>query len=515
MFTFFKSKILRIEQSPIGLTVGFLSFLAIICIRNLLELLLESTHNLTISLNLDVVLTDYVHVILAWSYIFLLTVVSLALIGGRSWQGACRIALIAFPLIWIPPLFDGLSGHSGAIIYQYNFDTLLHSFFGLFMPWIDVAYVTAGVRIEVFVVISFTIIYLLLVNEGNVRYLRAILSALMIYCAIFSMGYLPAIVSLLVGASHLELLSQSVLGVNPTQAPIFWYLPVIIPLLLLLIYKTNQSLWTVLTSCIRIDRLAIYVTLTFGGFFGATQTALIGTDWLNVYDVIYVATAILSIALAFISMTALNDVFDVNIDKVSNAHRPLIKQPSFVHYYKFIVTFGTLASLFLGLTFKVTQPALLISLLSLSLLYSMPPFRLRRFLFLAPLCLTCIGLGCFLFGTSLIWNNSTPEQLDIRHMLSIGLLFFVGCQFKDIKDIEGDRLAGVQTAATLFGASKAYFMLGATLILAFILSILLGFLPMSIQTVMAGIVFLIAWIKIKNSETLFYAMLLSLLLLSV
>jgi 4-hydroxybenzoate polyprenyltransferase len=513
--TFLKTLVTRIEQTPIGLNAGFLSFLAIIFIRNQLELVFEQTHNLTLSLELNVVLTDHVHVVLAWSYVFLLSVVSLAIIGKRSWQASCRIALVAFPLIWIPPIFDGLSGNSGAIVYQYNFDTFISSFLGLFLPWVDVAYVTVGVRIEVFVVSAFTVIYLLLVNEGKSRYLRAILCALMIYCAIFSMGYLPAILGALVGASHIELLSQSVLGVNSTRAPILWYLPIVIPLLALLIYKVNQPLWGVFTSCIRIDRLAIYAILAFGGFYSATQTALIGLDWLNTYDLIYLSAAILAIALAFIAMTALNDLCDTHIDQISNTHRPLIRQPNLVGEYKSLVALGVLASLSLCFLFKVTQPALLITLLSLSAMYSLPPFRLRRFLILAPLCLTIIGLACFIFGMAIVWNNSTPEQVNMTHVLSIGVLFFIASQFKDIKDIEGDRLSGVQTIATLLGPSKAYTILGIAIILAFMCTLFSGFIVVNAKTIVAGIVFLFAWLKLKNSETLFYAMGLSLLLLSI
>ena len=113
-------------------------------------------------------------------------------------------------------------------------------------------------------------------------------------------------------------------------------------------------------------------------------------------------------------------------------------------------------------------------MLSLGCLYSLPPLRLRSFLLLAPLTLTLIALVSYQFGMALIWNNSTPEQLDLPQISSWALLFFIGVQFKDIKDEDGDRANGVHTIATCLGARRAYWILGALLFVAFTTLIVAG-----------------------------------------
>ncbi|NVK56602.1 MAG: UbiA family prenyltransferase [Alteromonadaceae bacterium] len=496
----------QIESSPVGLVAGTATFLAIIFIRNQLELLLEADHDITISLSTATVLADHVHVIMAWSYIYVLSVIILALAGGCSWAGANRVSLCGFTLIWVPPLLDGAFGLSGAIIYQYRFDSFASSFSGLFLPWIDVGYVTPGVRVEVFLVMLATLFYVGLCSTRCYSWWRAAISALLVYCAIFSMGYLPALVRLLGGMSHPELLQQSVLGVTETTAPVLWYLPVLLPLYLFYISKTQPRLWRVLSSCLRIERMLIYLLFVFAGFLQGVRNALIGNDWLNLYDLTFVSLALLCVSIAFIAMTALNDICDTNIDALSNRSRPLSRDKSLLPEYWFVVAFGGLLSMGMSFTFGISQPVLLLGMLSLGCLYSLPPLRLRAFLILAPLTLTLIALVCYQFGMALIWNNSTPEQLNLPQLTSLALLFFIGVQFKDIKDEDGDRANSVCTIATCVGAQRAYWTLGVLLFSALIVVVLCDGISLSVSTVVAGGLFLMALAMFKNSEWVIYSL---------
>ncbi|MDC8830803.1 UbiA family prenyltransferase [Alteromonas gilva] len=490
----------KIERTPIGLVAGTITFLAIIFIRNQLELLLEADHNITISLSTATVLADHVHVIMAWSYIYLMSVIVLATAGGCRWAGATRVSLCGFTLIWVPPLLDGAFGLSGAIIYQYRFDSFLSSFSSLFLPWVEVGYVTPGVRVEVFLVMLATLAYVGLCSVRRYAWWRAVLSAFLVYCAIFSMGYLPALVRLLSGNSHFELLQQSVLGVTATTAPVLWYLPVLLPLAIVFMKNTQPRLWKVFTSCLRTERMLIYLLFALAGVLQGADRALIGSDWLNLYDITFVALALLCVAMAFIAMTALNDICDANIDALSNPSRPLTGDKTLLSEYWFVLAFGVLLSIGMSFTFGVSQPVLLVGMLSLGGLYSLPPLRLRSYLLLAPLTLTLIALVCYQFGMALIWNNSTPEQLNLPQLGGLALLFFIAVQFKDIKDEAGDRAHGVQTIATCLGARRAYWVLGTLLLVAFAGLIVTGELKWSAANVLAGLVFVLAFVIFKKSE---------------
>ncbi len=506
----------KIESTPIGLMAGMTTFLAIIFIRNQLELLLEQEHNITISLSTATVLADYIHVVMAWSYIYLISVIILATVGRCSWTGANRVSLCGFMLIWVPPLFDGLFGLSGAIVYQYNFDSFFSSFTTLFLPWIDVHYVTLGVRVEVFLVMLATILYVGGCSHARQRWWRAGLCAFLIYCGIFTMGYLPAFISFLSGMSHTELLQQSVFGVTATNAPILWYSPIILTLGMCYLAGTQARLWCVLKNCIRIERMLVYVLFTIAGVIQGSSNALIGGDWINVYDIIFLGLTLLSVAIAFIAMTALNDINDIQIDVLSNPLRPLVGDPSLLYEYQFIALAGSIISVGVSFGYNISQPILLIAMLSLGCLYSMPPLRLRRYLFVAPLILTAIVMVCYLFGMAIVWNNSTPEQLNLPELFSLALLFFIACQFKDLKDVEGDRSNGVSTLAVYWGGKRTYWWLGILLLIELLVLIGVGILSLSASTIIAACLFLVTWIAFKKSEWVIKALVvcLSILLLN-
>ncbi|GGP67618.1 hypothetical protein GCM10009347_36420 [Shewanella algicola] len=496
----------KIESTPIGLMAGTATFLAIIFIRNQLELLLEQDHNITISLSTATVLADYIHVVMAWSYIYLMSVIILATVGRCSWVGANRVSLCGLMLIWVPPLLDGLFGHSGAIVYQYSFDSFFSSFTHLFLPWVDVNYVTLGVRVEIFLVMLATLLYVGMCSHSQLRWWRAGLCGFLIYCAIFTMGYLPAFISFLTGMSHSELLQQSVLGVTATNAPILWYLPMILILGMWHLAETQTRLWCVLKSCVRIERMLIYVLFTLAGVMQGIDNALLSGDWLNVYDILLLSLALLSVAIAFIAMTALNDIHDIQIDVLSNPSRPLVADPSLIDEYRCIAFVGSMIGIGVSFGYNISQPILLISMLSLGCLYSVPPFRLRRYLFVAPIVLTAIVMVCYLFGMAMVWNNSTPEQLNLPELCSLALLFFIACQFKDLKDVEGDRANGVATLAVYLGAQRTYWVLGTLLLIELAVLVSVGFLSLSAPSIMAGCLFLLTWIVFKNNEWLISAL---------
>jgi 4-hydroxybenzoate polyprenyltransferase len=490
------------ENNSIGLHAGVLTFVAIIFLRNLLELFLESNHDITISLRAATVLADHVHVFMSWAYIYLASVLILASVGGCKWLSASRVSLFGFTLIWIPPIVDGILGTSGAIVYQHNFDTFFSSFYGLFLPWVEVTYVTLGVRIEVALVLFVSYVYVAFCSSKNRPWLRAMLSVVCIYVAIFAMGYLPALITQLTGQSHMQLIEQSLLGVNATNAPVLWYFPILLPLTLIFLANAHPRIWRIITSCVRIERLLIYVFFVLAGFHHATKSALISGDWLNWYDIMFVVVLMSCVILAFIAMTVLNDITDRKIDALTNSSRPLIQDPSLISEYKFVALTMSLLSIGISFSFPISQTMLLIGMLSLACIYSLPPLRLRRFLFIAPLNLCVILVTCYLFGTALIWNNSTWQHLDIPFLLSFVVLFFFACQFKDIKDLEGDKLHGVCTLTTLFGARAAYRFLGFSLLISFSVMLWIGSIPLSITSLVVASLFLSVWLFSKKSEKL-------------
>jgi|GEM_PF-3080948 len=81
-------------------------------------------------------------------------------------------------------------------------------------------------------------------------------------------------------------------------------------------------------------------------------------------------------------------------------------------------------------------------------------------------------------------------------MTSIFVIFFTGCQLKDVKDHAGDAANGVITLSTIIGARPAYISATISVCLAFLVCATTLDMQMTSVAVCAGLIFLIsAWLK--------------------
>jgi 4-hydroxybenzoate polyprenyltransferase len=165
---------------------------------------------------------------------------------------------------------------------------------------------------------------------------------------------------------------------------------------------------------------------------------------------------ILSILAAFFIRqfsVIVNDIFDLEIDKISNKDRPLVK--GVIKRGEF-TDFGLLF-LILALVYTIlinNNLALFLVLLSLFLviLYSTPPLRLRNTIFSS--CFVGIGSSLALFFG---YVSQKGIILDST-IFSLGILVFfavsLGGVIKDFKDYKGDRKNKVKNIYTIFGLTK-------------------------------------------------------------
>lgn len=151
--------------------------------------------------------------------------------------------------------------------------------------------------------------------------------------------------------------------------------------------------------------------------------------------------------------------------------------------------------------------------LAVGYVYSAPPFRLRRFMGLAQGVLAAFAGCIYLLGASPVLGNLAFQQLDKGQLLALLGLFFFGAHFKDIKDAEGDRRAGVQTLATWLGPERAYWVCGGGVLVAGSLLLALGLLTWNGATWAAFTVFAAGWLLLRDAEKVFWVMLLGLAVL--
>ena len=200
---------------------------------------------------------------------------------------------------------------------------------------------------------------------------------------------------------------------------------------------------------------ALYVlALSFSGY---------GNLHLDVY-----ALTLVSCLGANIYIVGLNQITDVEIDRINKPYLPLASGALSMRAAYLIIGFSILLSLGIGL--YLGRYLLLTILLSLLLgtAYSLPPIRLKRFHFWAAFCIIAVrglivNLLLFLHFHSIF---SLKDNIPPILWLLTGTIFIYSIAiawFKDIPDMEGDRQFRINTLSLRLGARKV-FLIGNALI---------------------------------------------------
>lgn len=166
-----------------------------------------------------------------------------------------------------------------------------------------------------------------------------------------------------------------------------------------------------------------------------------------------------------IYIVGLNQLTDVDIDRVNKPHLPIASGQFSSRMGQLIVGItGVLA-----IAIALTQGVFLLVTIGLSLLigtaYSLPPIRLKRFPVLASLCIfgvrgLIVNLGLFAhYHQRLLPTSSVTIPPTVWALTAFIVVFtFAIAIFKDIPDIEGDRLYQINTFTLKLG-QKAVFNL--------------------------------------------------------
>ena len=206
-----------------------------------------------------------------------------------------------------------------------------------------------------------------------------------------------------------------------------------------------------------------------------------------IYSLILLLITWISCLCGNVYIVGLNQLEDVEIDRINKPHLP-IAAGEFSRFSGqiIVVITGILALIFAGLGGPFLLGTVGISL-AIGTAYSLPPIRLKRFPFLAALCIftvrgVIVNLGIFL---SFVWGFERVEEVSgglIEWMGELGevvllqkslmvpeipltvwaltlfviVFTFAIAIFKDIPDIEGDREYNINTFTIRLGAFAVF-----------------------------------------------------------
>jgi homogentisate phytyltransferase / homogentisate geranylgeranyltransferase len=195
--------------------------------------------------------------------------------------------------------------------------------------------------------------------------------------------------------------------------------------------------------------------------FGVYFIALGSIGAIDFSNLMGLLIALLACLCGNVYIVGLNQIFDVDIDKINKPYLPLASGELSAFQARSIVTIlGFLAlviawtmNFYLGLTVFVS--------LIIGTAYSLPPIRLKRFPLFASLCIftvrgLIVNLGLFLYFKNLL-GEPIGFTVDILCMAVFITIFTVVIAiFKDIPDMEGDRKYRIKTLSLHLGKKSVF-----------------------------------------------------------
>ncbi len=480
----------RIEDAPVTFAQTAFGFLGIVAIRFFFENFSSPLQSFPAVFDL-LTLVQYA---LFYLGAYLSSVLVLRIFIPERVTRIAKVVLVLLPVMWLPPLIDlarsGGAGYPMAYIVA-NGGALFAAFFTMGGSAFFGG-VTTGIKIELLILIIAFFSYVFL-KTGRV--FRALAAAAAGYALIFVWLAFPSVIVLVaaaVGGSGggdptIFLLGQFAAGHllghfvrSPGTLPYIEAAGTLFDLgMANVLYVIDLALiaaWAALYRPGFLGRLlgnwrperAVSYFLTIAiGLFAAVKLQGVQpvAGWM---DALSLAILFLSFLFAWLFAVAVNDIVDIDIDRVSNTERPLAAGAMTESEMRAAGAFF-LAWSFLG-AYLVGYWAVfaMMAYTAAYYVYSAPPLRLKRVpavgTFLIALANLAAAAAGFYFASRSPFVSAFPPQL----FLLVLVFFTLVTGVKDIKDIEGDRAAGITTVPVIFGPRSGKVVVGAALAAAFL-----------------------------------------------
>ncbi len=450
----------RYENIPMGFGLWLSVALSIIFIRDGIESLL-TTQNFA-SANAFHLL----HFPVFFLSLLVCIIIALHLFTRTEIQKVSKIALIPFSVIILPVIIDlAISSMAKTeITYIYLTENFWQVLLRFFDPSYRAAELPTGIRIEIVLVILMSFGYIFLKRKNLAI---AFFGATAIYILCFLYISVTAVLieffrflAFLINTLHLAnfpfekgYIDESLISILElilvSFASLFWF------------WRHNPTKCKAIINNMRLTRSLHYIFLCLAGILLYS----LGLSMPDLFTLVRIAGMFFAIFFAFQFSVVINDIFDIDCDKLSNAGRPLITQNlTSNEYFKIGLVYLGLSLLF---GYWVSGTCLMITILFICgyFVYSVPPLRLKRFFPISSLAIGLQAVLAFALGRLSFAENLSQAYYDIPIFWLIFTAFTLSSTVKDLKDIDGDRKTEVATLPVLFGR------MGSRKIIAFLVLI--------------------------------------------
>lgn len=405
-----------------------------------------------------------------------------------------QLVVSSFLIIFIAPIIDWIVSAGKGLKMTYLFDSpgeMFSSFF-LFLFGNFGNGVSLGLRIEGVLLAALLGLLVYMISRN---WKRTLIISLVSYTVFFTFASLPGIISMigqignLFQSSPLVFLQDSIAESSTASNNIHSSLQYssyvrfieisfnfIMGKILFLILVVLASFWfrlnfkekfKAMIRNSRPERVAHYLLLIFMGVFLAFSIfpaiKFNWNDWLSVIVLCF------SFYFSIMFAVCTNDVADEDTDKISNPDRPLVSNTLSELDMKQSAFMFLVASLISGFLAGYTAFFFVLTFTALYYIYSASPTRFKLIPFFSSFLIGFCCLTAVLAGFFLVSPLKYVSIFPVRLILAVVVLFFLGSHIRDLKDIDGDKAAGIKTVPVLFGDVWGPRIVGIFTSLAFLL----------------------------------------------
>jgi len=475
----------RLLAEKTGAATLLLTFMGIIAIRVLEEKFLAYSPATS-----GEILVEYLHNFLFFANTFVLIWLILGFFVRKNPAKLATIIVWAFFLILFPPLID-MAKTGGDIFWSFY---LLNSPAGLWQQFITIfgnlpsGIVYFGSKIVFLMAVFFSSVIVYLKTK---KIAMTILNAVTVYATLFFMGSFPSwstfVYRFFQGESITDTSSVQVAQFFGSPRPIFglevntlkyafayqldavFFLFLLCLLVSLFIAISREKFWAIIRN-VRLPQIIYHSGLFFVGL-GLGFLAYPQYMHLNFFAILVVLVLGADVWLAWLASVIVNDIYDFEIDAISNSDRPLQKNVFTLAEYWELGAVLFILSVLGGLVIGPKFATILLIYQIVAWFYSAKPYRLKRFLgiatfFSAVASLLIVFLGFVLFSGV---DNLKFFPWRVGFLLLIALT--LSLPIKDLKDIAGDRKDQIWTVPVLWGEELGRTIIAAGIFTSFMLSV--------------------------------------------
>ncbi len=499
-----------VEEIPMSFFSWTIGFFSIVIIRTFLEIFSTPSPNFP-AVPYGV---TFFHYTLFYVTEFLALALVLHFAAREDIVRVSKVLTFGFCMIWIAPLADLVVSGGKGILMSYLFlppSKLLNAFLTLGGGSIFGG-ITFGIKIEMIMAMALCGGYVYVKTR---RPTRAIIAALVAYLVVFacvampvwlaSIGkvfdigqgsYDPKLFLIMAFNASRAGINTFAQGINPSfsssieisfdaaMGMIFFLVDVALALWWT-VRKRNGMVKAVLHN-LRPERMAHYILMVIAG--AALAAFRLYANFTR-FDGIAFAVLLVAFASAWCFAVCVNDMTDVAIDAVSNRERPLVSGTLSKEEIKDAAGFFFVVALIGGYFSGFWAFFCICTFLAVFYIHAAPPLRLKRIPLLASFLIAIASLASVLAGFYFVDTSHLFSDFPTNIMALILISFTLGLNFKDMKDVAGDRAGGIMTVPVLFGEKYGSITTGALFACAFfVVPIILGSWAIFVPSLIAGIV---------------------------